>query len=146
MNFSLLHYSHLLYDKKYSHLWCIVCILFSDRALRFLGLFECFSRIVWFSSTIFCLGWEIFYQIDYLVFFPYLPFRLGGFSPSQPNQVLIKPIRSGLLLSLLISSCQLLVFFLSYSTGLGGFLSITLHGSFGFFLQFSHWITRIFID
>ena len=80
--------------QEMSHLLRIACILFSDRALRLLGLFESLSEsfgflspspvgvgrffiesIVWFSSPISRLGWEVFHQVNQV-----------RFSSNQPSQ------------------------------------------------------------
>ena len=85
------------------------------------------KSIVWFFSPISRLGWEVFHQINQVRFF-------------------IEPTRSGPSPSLPASLYQSLVFLLSYSTGLGGFSPITLHGSFSFSPQFSYWVRRFFIN
>ena len=108
-----------------------------DGVLRFLEWSGSSSRIVWFLSPISCLGWEVFYQRDCLIYFSYLLFGLRDFSSSQPSQVFIKATRSSPPLSLPASLYQLLVFLLSYPTRLEGFSPITLHGSFGFPPQYS---------
>ena len=58
-----------------------------SKALRLLGSLESPFRIIWFSSPISRLGWEIFHQSDCLVFLSHLPCGLGGFSPNQLSQV-----------------------------------------------------------
>ena len=142
-----MHCFHLFYKEKWGLFSRIACVLFRIRneALHLLGSFGSSSRIVRFSSPISCLGWEVFHWIDCLVFFPHLPFGLGGFSPSQPSQVFIKPTKSGPSLSLPASPCQSLVFLLSSLWVRRFFTNHTLW-IFRFSSSVSHWVRRFFID
>lgn len=76
------YYSYLLHNVRRSSWLCYIAFIFLTAkagALRFFELLGSFSRIVWFFFHIFCLGWEIFYEIDCLVFFLHLLFGLRGF-------------------------------------------------------------------
>ena len=108
----------------------IARILSSTRhgALRILGsLGSCF-RIGRFSSPISRQGWEVFHRINQVRFFTD-PIRSGSHRPHrQPHLI------------------ELLVFLLSYLTGLGGFLPIACSSILWFSSLVSHWDRRVFTN
>ena len=99
-----------------------------------------------FSSPISRLGWEVFHQINYLVFLPHLPFGLGDFSPNQPSQVFHRTnqVRSLTLITGLTLSA--FGFPPQFPTGLGGFSPITYSLILRFSSSVSHWVKGFFID
>lgn len=85
-----LHHSHLFHDIGQSFSPCIICIFCLNKTLLLfisLGSLRSSSKIIWFSSFIFCISLKVFYQIDCLGFFFYLLFGLGSFLPNQPTQL-----------------------------------------------------------
>ena len=90
----------------------------------------------WSPAT--CRIMRILFQ-NCSVFLPYLPFRLGVFSSNQLGQVFLPTSPS-------ISPYQLLIFLLSYPTGLGGFSPIACSLIFWFSSSVPHWVRRFFID